>query len=277
MKDFKKINNTIGLLFGVCASIVYLMTSEPTVSLWDCGEFTTTSYKLMVGHPPGAPFFQLFGHIFMLFTGNDRTHVARMFNTMTALASGCSVMFLYWSIIALVKKFYLKDKEYETGRMFAVFGAGIIGAGSYMFTDSFWFSATEGIVWASASFFTALVFWAMLKWDAAADEPNHWRWIILISYLVGCSIGVHLLNLLTIPAMVFIYYFRKFTPTRKGVIYTFFISLALTGFVMKGIIPWSLKLAGWSELFFVNVIGLPFNSGTIIYFIILCLALLYGV
>ena len=164
----------------------------------------------------------------------------------------------------------------KEARCIAVFGAGIIGASAYTFTDSFWFSATEGVVWASASFFTAVVFWAMLKWDAAADEKNHWRWIILISYLIGCSIGVHLLNLLTIPAMVFIYYFRKHTPTRKGIIYTFFIALALTGFVMKVIIPWSLKLDGYFELFFVNTVGLPFNSGTIIYFALLIGGIIWG-
>jgi hypothetical protein len=276
MKDFKKINNVIGWVLGIFASIIYIMTSEPTVSLWDCGEFTSTSYKLMVGHPPGAPFFQLFGHIFTLLAGGDRTQVAHMFNMMTALASGFSIMFLFWSIIALIKKFYLKEQEIEKGRMYAVFGAGLIGALAYTFTDSFWFSATEGIVWASASFFTALVFWAMLKWDASADQKNHWRWIILISYLVGCSIGVHLLNLLTIPAMVFIYYFRKHTPTRKGIITTFFISLALTGFIMKGIIPWSLKLSAWFELFFVNTLGMPFNSGTIVYFAVLVGGIIWG-
>lgn len=276
MKQYKKINNIIGWSIGIFASIIYIITSEPTASLWDCGEYIATSYKLMVGHPPGAPFFQLTGRIFSLFAFGDVTHVARMVNTMTAVLSGLTIMFLFWSITAIIKKFFLKDNDYSIGRIIAVFGAGLVGALAYTFSDSFWFSAVEGEVYGSSSFFTAIVFWAMLKWDEVADQKNHWRWIILIAFLVGLSVGVHLLNLLTIPSMVFIYYFRKYTPTKKGIIFTFILSVALTGFILSGIIPWVVKLAGLFELFFINTIGLPFNSGTIIYFILLIGGIIFG-
>jgi hypothetical protein len=276
MNQYKKLNNIIGWMIGLFASVIYIITSEPTASLWDCGEYIATSYKLMVGHPPGAPFFQLTGRIFSLFAFGDVTHVARMVNTMSAVVSGLSIMFLFWSITAIIKKFFLKDSEFSTGRMIAAFGAGIIGALVYTFTDSFWFSAVEGEVYASSSFFTAIVFWAMLKWDEAADRKDHWKWIMLIAYLIGLSIGVHLLNLLTIPAMVFIYYFRRYNPTKKGLVITFIISLALTGIILNGIVPWVVKLAGLFELFFINTIGLPFNSGTIIYFILLTAGIVWG-
>ena len=276
MNQYKKINNIIGWSLGIFASIIYIITCEPTASLWDCGEYISTSYKLMVGHPPGAPFFQLIGRIFTLFATGEKSNIARMVNTMTALASGFTIMFLFWSITALIKKFFLKESEHSKGKMIAVFGAGLIGALAYTFTDSFWFSAVEGEVYGSSSFFTAIVFWAMLKWDEAADQKNHWRWIVLIAYLMGLSIGVHLLNLLTIPAMVFIYYFRKHTPTKKGIIIAFVVSLLITGFILNGIIPWTLKLAGWTELFMVNTIGMPFNTGTILYFTLLTGAILFG-
>lgn len=278
MKEYKKINNIIGFVICIFASSIYIITSEPTVSLWDIGEYITTSYKLMVGHPPGAPFFQLFGRIFSLFSFGDRALVARMINTMTSIACGFTVMFLYWSIVALIKKFFLKDGEVNKGKILVTFGAGIIGAVAYTFTDSFWFIAYEGNVWGASSLFTAIVFWSMLKWDEVADKPNHWRWIILIAYLEGLSIGVHLLNLLTIPALVFIYYFRKYKPiTKKGIMYTVLASLGVLGFVFSGIIPWVLKLAGLFELFFVNNLGLPFNSGTIIYALLLIGGIIYGI
>ncbi len=276
MSQYKKINNIIGWGLGILASIIYIITSEPTASFWDCGEYISTSYKLMVGHPPGAPTFQLFGRFFSLFAFGDKELVARMVNTMSAMASGFTIMFLFWSITAIVKKFILKNAELTKDKMFAIFGAGLIGSLAYTFTDSFWFSAVEGEVYASSSFFTAIVFWAILKWDEVADHKYHWRWIILIAYLMGLSIGVHLLNLLTIPAMVFIYYFRRYTPTKKGIIFTSIISVVLLGIIMNGIIPWVIKLAGWFEIFFVNSIGMPFNSGTIIYFIILTGGIVYG-
>ncbi|MBP7497410.1 MAG: DUF2723 domain-containing protein [Bacteroidales bacterium] len=276
MKIYRKFNNIIGWLVFAIASTVYILTSESTASFWDCGEYIATSYKLMVGHPPGAPTFQLLGRFFSLFAFGDTALVARMVNTLSALASGFTILFLFWSITMLAKKFIIKNNEYTIGEMAAVFGAGIVGSLAYTFTDSFWFSAVEGEVYATSSFFTAIVFWAMLKWEESAEEKNSLRWIILIAYLVGLSIGVHLLNLLTIPAMVFIYYFKKYKATRKGIILSFVFSIILLALIQNGIIPWVVKLAGLFELFFVNNIGMPFNSGTLIYFVLLISGILWG-
>jgi len=225
MKNYQKLNNIIGWIVFAIASMVYIITSEPTASFWDCGEYIATSYKLMVGHPPGAPLFQMIGRFFSLFALGDVTHVARMVNTMSALASGFTILFLFWSITMLTKKIVLKYGEMTDGKMYAVLGSGLVGALAYTFTDSFWFSAVEGEVYATSSFFTALVFWAMLKWEVVADKSYSVKWIILIAYLVGLSIGVHLLNLLTVPAMVYIFYFKKYKPTFKGIVFSFFISI----------------------------------------------------
>ena len=275
MKEFKKLNNIIGWIVFAIASTVYIMTTEPSGSLWDCGEYISTAYKLQVGHPPGAPFFQLVGKFFSLFAPNVH-YVAQMVNAMSALASGFTILFLFWTITHMARKLYIKDNNFSGGNMIAVLGSGIVGALAYTFTDSFWFSAVEGEVYALSSFFTAIVFWAILKWEDASDNGHAYRWLILIAYLMGLSIGVHLLNLLTIPAITFVYYFKKYKPTTKGILLTFLVSIILLAVVMYMIIPWLVFLAGWFERFFVNSIGLPFHSGTIIYFILLVGGIVYG-
>jgi len=275
MKNYKLFNNVIGWAVFIVAAIVYILTSEPTASFWDCGEYIATAYKLQVGHPPGAPTFQLVGRLFSLFA-SDIHHVARMVNTMSALASGFTILFLFWSITMLAKKIVLKNGEMTDAKMWAILGSGIIGSLAYTFSDSFWFSAVEGEVYATSSFFTAIVFWAILKWEDQADDPYAIRWIILIAYLMGLSIGVHLLNLLAIPAITFVFYFKKYNPTVKGIILASFAALGLLVAVMYVIIPWVVKLSGKFELFFVNTVGLPFNWGTIIYFVLLIAGIVFG-
>jgi tetratricopeptide (TPR) repeat protein len=274
--DYKFLNNVVGWLVFIFASAVYLMTIEPTASWWDCGEYIATSYKLQVGHPPGAPFFQLMGRFFSLFAFGDVTLVAKMVNTMSALMSGLTILFTFWTITAIAKKFYSKEAEMTMGQKLAVIGAGLVGALAYTFSDSFWFSAVEGEVYATSSMFTAAVVWAMMKWEAASDSPYHLKWIILIAFLMGLSVGVHLLNLLTIPALTYIYYFKKFKTTTKGFILTGILSLIILGIIQAGIIPYVVKLAGGFELFFVNSVGMPFNSGTIIYFVLLLALIVFG-
>jgi len=275
MNNYRKLNNLLGWFTFAIASVVYLKTAEPTASWWDCGEYISTAFKLQVGHPPGAPTFQMLGRFFSLFAFGDLSKVALMVNCMSALASGFTILFLFWSITAITKKL-VADKEMSNGQMWAVLGSGFVGALAYTFSDSFWFSAVEGEVYAMSSFFTAVVFWAILKWEAVADQKHSSRWILLIAFLMGLSIGVHLLNLLAIPAISFVYYFKKYKTTTKGVISTAFISIFILAVVMYVIIPWIVKLAGNFELFFVNTIGLPFNSGTLIYFAIIIGAIVWG-
>ena len=209
MKRYSLINTLAGWVIFVLAVGVYLSTIEPTASFWDCGEFISSSYKLEVGHPPGAPFFLLMARFFTLLAGNHPEHVAQMVNAMSALASAATILFLFWTITHLAGKIaFRNNKEYSTGSILAVIGAGAAGALAYTFSDTFWFSAVEGEVYATSSLFTALVFWAILKWENVADEPHANRWLVFIAYLMGLSIGVHLLNLLAIPAIVFVYYFR---------------------------------------------------------------------
>jgi hypothetical protein len=278
MKNYNKINTILGWSVFIVAAFVFIITSEPTMSFWDCGEYIATGYKLEVGHPPGAPLFQMLGRFFSLFAMGDVHLVARMVNTMSALCSGLTIMFLFWTITMIAKKIVLKSNpELTPGNTFAIMGAGLVGSLAYTFTDSFWFSAVEGEVYAMSSFFTAVVFWAIFKWEEHADEKHAWRWLILIAYLMGLSIGVHLLNLLAIPALTFVYYFKKYkTPTRAGILIAFAVSIAVLAIVMYVIIPWIIKLAGLFELFFINGIGMPFNSGTIIYFILLTGATIWG-
>ena len=275
MKEFKRLNNIVGWIVFAIASTVYIMTTEPNGSLWDCGEYISTAYKLQVGHPPGAPFFQLVGKFFSLFAPNQHL-VAQMVNAMSALASGFTILFLFWTITHMARKLFIGENNLTGGNMIAVLGAGAVGALAYTFTDSFWFSAVEGEVYAMSSFFTAIVFWAILKWEDAADHGHAYRWLILIAYLMGLSIGVHLLNLLAIPAITFVYYFKKYKPTTKGIIFTFIISIVLLAVVMYMIIPWLVFLAGWFERIFINDFGLPFNTGTIIYFVLLVGGIVYG-
>ncbi|NTW33359.1 MAG: DUF2723 domain-containing protein, partial [Bacteroidetes bacterium] len=275
MKKYKNLNNIFGWGVGIAASIIFILTAEPTASFWDCGEFIACAYKLEVGHPPGAPTFNLLGRIVSLFANGDVTMVAKLINYLSAVCSGLSVMFLFWIITFMAKKFYGKnEEELNEGTMYAVFGAGLVGAMSLAFCDSFWFSAVEGEVYSMAAFFTTLIFWCATKWEREADEQNSYRWIILVGFLIGLSIGVHLLNLLAIPAMGYIYYFKKHKPTFKGILLTTIISMGVTGIIMSLIIPQIVNLFAKFELLFVNSFGLPFNSGTI-FFAVLIVALIF--
>jgi tetratricopeptide (TPR) repeat protein len=276
MKNYKRFNNIIGWIVGIAACTVYVMTAERTASWWDCGEYIATAFKLQVGHPPGAPTFQLLGALFSLITLRDPMTAGFMVNVMSALASGFSILFLFWSITLLGKKLVLKYGEMTDSKMWMIFGSGIVGGMAYCFSDSFWFSAVEGEVYALSSFFTAITFWAILKWDEVADRPHHLRWIILISFLIGLAIGVHLLNLLVIPAVIFVIYYRKFKPSRKRFWYALGLSGVLLGVILWGIIPYIVSLAGQFELFFVNSLGLPFNSGSYFYFTLLIGGIAWG-
>ena len=276
MNQFKKLNNIIGWSVFLIASFVYLSTIEQTVSFWDCGEYIATAYKLEVGHPPGAPLFQLFGRIFTLFAAPGTSEVAVAINILSALCSSFSILFLFWTITAFGRKLFLKDNNYEFGRIYSVLGSGIVGALAYTFSDSFWFSAVEGEVYAMSSFFTAITFWCIMKWEQEADQPHASRWLVLIAYLIGLSIGVHLLSLLTIPAMGMIYYYKKYEYTKLGAIKAFIISTVILGLVQGVVIPGVVSLISNFELFFVNTIGLPFNSGTIIYFLAIIGAITFG-
>jgi hypothetical protein len=277
MKQYNKLNTLIGWGVWLVATVVYLLTIEPTASWWDCGEYIATAYKLQVGHPPGAPFFQLLGRIFSLFAFGDVSNVALMINVMSALSSSFTILFLFWTITILARKAALLGGEMNTGRMIAVFGSGVVGALAYTFSDSFWFSAEEGEVYAMSSFFTAFVFWAILKWDEVADQQHSARWLILIAYMIGLSVGVHMLNLLAIPAITFVFYFRKYKPTTKGMFVAGGISLILLAFIMFGIIPEIVSLFAHSELIFVNTLGLPFNSGTIFLAILLTALVIFAI
>jgi len=278
MNNFKQVNNIVGWVVFAIATTVYFLTLEPTVSWWDCGEYIATAYKLQVGHPPGAPFFQLLGRFFSLFAFGDVEKVALMINVMSALSSSFTVLFLYWSITMLAKKMFVKASAtvLPMEQSVAVLGAGVVGALAYTFSDSFWFSAVEGEVYAMSSFFTAVVFWAILRWEEVADQRHGYRWLLLIAYLVGLSIGVHLLNLLAIPAIVYVYYFKKYTYSHKGFAIAGIISILILAVIMYLIIPQIVNLAGKFELFFVNTIGMPFNSGTIIYFVVIVAVIVGG-
>lgn len=278
MENFKRLNNIGGVIAFFVALIVYTLTLEPTASWWDCGEYISTAFKLQVGHPPGAPLFQLLGRLFSLLAFGDVTKVAFMINFMSAFVSALTILFLFWTITHLVRKIVGTNGTLTKDEGIVVLASGFIGALAYTFSDSFWFSAVEGEVYAMSSFFTAVVFWAILKWEEQRDETHSIRWIIFIAYLVGLSIGVHLLNLLAIPAIAFVWYFRnQANPSGKGIIFTGAISLVLLAVIMYLIIPGVVSLAAKFELFFVNAIGLPFNSGTIIYFLLIIGGLTYGI
>ena len=277
--SFKKLNNIVGWGVFMVATIVYVLTLENTVSWWDCGEYISTAYKLQVGHPPGAPLFQMLGRFFSLFAFGDVTKVALMINLMSALSSSFTILFLFWTITLLAKKMWLKDGEAAPmSNKIAVLATGVVGSLAYTFSDSFWFSAVEGEVYAMSSLFTAITFWAILKWEEVADEPYHYRWLIFIAYLIGLSIGVHLLNLLCIPAVVYIVYFKKYKNiTFKGFVLAGVISVALVGLVQVVIIPAIVSLCGKFELFFVNTLGMPFNVGTVVYFVLLIAVIVLGI
>ena len=278
MKQYRTINNLVGWLTFIIAATVYCLTIEPTASFWDCPEFITTGYKLEVGHPPGAPFFMLVANLFSQFA-SDVTTVAKMVNYMSALMSGACILFLFWSITHLVRKLVITDENNITkGQLITVMGSGLVGALVYTFSDTFWFSAVEGEVYAFSSLFTAVVFWLILKWEDVANQPHSDRWLILIAYLTGLSIGVHLLNLLCLPAIVLVYYYKK-TPnaTAKGSLLALLGSGVLVAAVLYGIVPGIVKVGGWFELLFVNGLGMSFNSGVVVYIILLAAALIWGV
>lgn len=278
MENFKRFNNIGGVVAMLIAAVVYTLTLEPTASWWDCGEYISTAFKLQVGHPPGAPLFQMLGRFMSLFALGNVENVAYMVNLMSALVSALTIMFLFWTITHLTRKLVTGGKEMTQNEGFVVLLSGFVGALAYTFTDSFWFSAVEGEVYAMSSFFTAVVFWAILKWEEQSDEKHAIRWIIFIAYLVGLSIGVHLLNLLAIPAIAFVWYFKNYGKvTSKGITITAVLSFILLAIIMYMIIPGVVSLAAKFELFFVNSVGLPFNSGTIIYFILISAALTYGI
>ena len=277
MKKYNIINNVVGWVVFAIAAFTYCSTIEPTASFWDCPEFITTAYKLEVGHPPGAPFFMLFGNFFSLFA-SDASQVAKMINTMSALLSAGCILFLFWSVTHLAKKLLVKDDAEPTmGQLLAVMGSGIAGALIYTWSDTFWFSAVEGEVYAFSSFFTALVFWLILKWEDNADQPHSDRWLVFIAYLVGLSIGVHLLNLLCIPAIVLVYYYKMSkNPTGKGSLLVLGVSVIIVAAVLYGIVPGIVKIGGWFELLFVNTLGMPYNIGLYIYLTLLAIALVWA-
>ena len=278
MKQYRLVDNILGWVAFVIAAFVYCSTIEPTASFWDCPEFITTAYKQEIGHPPGAPFFMLLGNFFTHFA-SDATQVAKMVNTMSALLSAVCILFLFWTITHLARKLIISDwKEMTTSKLIAIEASGMVGALIYTFSDTFWFSAVEGEVYAFSSAFTAVVFWLILKWEDHADEPHSDRWLVLIAYMTGLSIGVHLLNLLCIPAIVLVYYYKKVPHANlKGSLLALILSFAVVVAVLYGVVPGIITVGGWFELFFVNVLGCPFNTGEIVYIICLVAAVIWGI
>jgi len=266
---FSLINKIVGVVILVAASIVYLLTIEPTVSFWDCGEFIASSYKLEVGHPPGNPVFQIFGRFFTMFT--DNMHAAAAVNAMSALCSAFTIFFLYLTIVHFGRRIIeIRGKELTLSNVIAVIGSGVVGAMAYCFSDTFWFSAVEGEVYAMSSLFTAVVFWAILKWEEEYDQKYSNRWIVLICFLMGLSVGVHLLNLLTIPAIVFIYYYKTSNKvTWKGIIGVFCLSVVILAIILFGIIPYLPRVAAFVDRIFVNGFGAKYNVGASIFMVLL--------
>jgi len=268
--NFRKVNNIAGWLVFAIAYITYLLTMEATSSLWDCGEFLSTAYRLEVGHSPGAPLFMMLGRLFGMVAPSPEK-VAVFINSMSALTSAFTILFLFWTITHFARKLAVKpDEDLSRANLIAVMGAGIVGALAYTFSDTFWFSAVEAEVYATSSFFTAVVFWAVLKWEHASGHPHADRWLILIFYLMGLSIGVHLLNLLTIPAIVMVYYFKRYKVSLSGGIVAFLVGCAVLGFVQFGIIQYVPIIASWFELLFVNSLHMPLNSGAIFFLLLVC-------
>ena len=278
MRNYKLIDNVLGWIVFAIASAVYLMTMEPTASFWDCGEFISSAYKLEVGHPPGAPFFMLTANLFTQFA-SDPSKVAIMVNGMSALFSGLTILFLFWSITHMARKIIVDEgAEISLGQLITIMGSGVVGALAYTFSDTFWFSAVEGEVYAYSSLFTAVVFWLILKWEEVADQPHADRWIVLIAYLMGLSIGVHLLNLLCIPAIVLVYYYKKVPyPNMKGTIAALLISFAIIGLLMFGVVQGLVEVCGYFELLFVNVLGMPYNSGGYAFVVVLAATLIWAI
>ncbi|HEV3325323.1 MAG TPA: DUF2723 domain-containing protein, partial [Puia sp.] len=269
---FNRVNNIVGWVVGLIACTVFVMTMEATGSFWDCGEFISSCYKIQIPHPPGAPLFVLLGRFFIILFGDNPHTAARGVNFMSAIASGLSILFLFWSITHFARRIVQKGNvstEPDRRQVFTIMAAGVVGALAYAFTDSFWYSAVEGEVYASSAFFTALVFWAILKWEQNADKPRADRWIIFLLYMMGLSVGVHLLNLLTIPAVVMVYYFKRFKPTTWGTIIAFVIGCTITGIVQKFVIQYTIKGATAFDIFFVNSLNMPFFVGFSFFFVLL--------
>ncbi|MCD6333496.1 MAG: DUF2723 domain-containing protein [Bacteroidales bacterium] len=275
--NFKKTNIITGWIVFAIAATVYILSIESSASFWDCGEFIATAVNMEIGHPPGAPLFMIIGKLFSLFAFGNHAAIPRTINVMSALASGFTIMFLFWSITHLARKVFQSGESLKKGQTLAVIGAGLAGALAYTFTDSFWFSAVEAEVYAMSSLFTAVVFWSILKWESVADEPGANRWLILIGYLMGLSIGVHILNLLALPAIVLVYYYKKYRFSVKGILTALFVSVVLLALILYGVIQGTLKIASIFELFFVNVVGLPFNFGVLIFLAILVALLVYAI
>jgi len=276
--NFNKVNNIVGWAVCVFACAVYVMTMEPTGSFWDCGEFVSSCYKLQIPHPPGAPMFILLGRFFIILFGDNPHTAARGVNFMSAITSGFSILFLFWSVTHFARKIFAKGKDALSGQqLFLIMSAGVIGAIAYTFCDSFWYSAVEGEVYATSAFFTALVFWAILKWEDHAEEQGSDRWLIFIFYMMGLSVGVHLLNLLTIPAITMVYYFRRYKATTWGSIIAFLIGCVITGVVLKFVIQFTIKGAGWFDIKFVNDLKLPFFSGFVFFFVLLGVLIVFGI
>lgn len=275
--NFRKTNNITGWIVCAIACTVYIMTREATASFWDCGEFISAAYKLQIPHAPGAPLVLLLDRIFMILFGAGPHTAAQYANLVSALASGFTILFLFWTITHFARKLLVKkDQEMDLEKMIIIMGAGVVGALAYTFSDSFWFSAVEGEVYALSSFFTAIIFWAMLKWEHEADQPHADRWIVFISFMMGLAIGVHLLCILTIPAVVMIYYFKRYKATGWGAFWALVIGCIITGLVQKIVIQYTVKLAGYFDVFFVNVLHLPFNSGSYFFLILLLVLIIVG-
>jgi hypothetical protein len=277
---FNRVNNIVGWIVGLIACTVFVMTMEPTGSFWDCGEFVSSCYKLQIPHPPGAPLFVLMGRFFIILFGDNPATAARGVNFMSAIASGLSILFLFWSITHFARKLVQKNDtttDPDNQQLVTIMSAGVVGALAYTFCDSFWYSAVEGEVYASSAFFTALVFWAILKWEHNADKPGGDKWIIFIFYMMGLSIGVHLLNLLTIPAIVMVYYFKRYKPTLWGTIIAFIVGCGITGIIQKFVIQYTIKGAGAFDIFFVNSLGMPFFVGFATFFVLLTAVLVVAI
>jgi len=281
--NYNRANNLTGWIVCIIACTVYILTAEAGGSLWDCGEFVSSAYKLQVPHPPGAPLFVMIGRLFIIFFGDNPMTAAKAVNVMSAIVSGLTILFLFWTITHFAKKIIQHENDaLQNTQVITVMAAGATGALAFTFSDSFWFSAVEGEVYALSSFFTAIVFWAILKWENAVDNEaqtgiNADRWIIFIFFMIGLSIGVHLLNLLTIPAIVLVYYYKRYKATKKGAFIAFVIGCIITGIVQKAIIQYTINWAGSFDIFFVNTLGLPFFSGFTAFFILLTVLITYGI
>ncbi|KLT66426.1 DUF2723 domain-containing protein [Pedobacter sp. BMA] len=277
--NYSKVNNIVGWICFLIATITYVLTLEPSASFWDCGEFIASAFRMQVVHQPGAPLFLMLQRFFSVFAAGDLTKIAYWMNVGSAVSSGATILFLFWTITALAKKTILKvGEELTTAKLISIMGAGAVGALAYTYSDSFWFSAVESEVYAQSSLFTAIVFWAILKWEAHADEPRADRWLLFIAYIMGLSIGIHLLNLLTIPALAFVYYFKRTEKaTATGVIKTLIVGILILAVIQYGIIQYLVSFGAYFDLFFVNTLGMGFGTGVLFFAILLISALVFGI